>query len=359
MSILRSVAPVPGRRELRLGAVTWTFRSRAVLVPAVALVLLVLVAAANISVGSAHLDVADVLRTLLGGGDRRETGIVVHLRLPRTLAGLLVGAAFGLAGAIFQTIARNPLASPDILGVTWGAGVGAVALIVAGGSRGQISGTLAEAGVPLAALAGGVLAGLVLYALSWRRGIDGYRMVLIGIAVSALGYNVASWLLTVGDVDDATRATTWLVGNLADVGWDAVTPLAVALAVLVPVVLACGHTLGGLQFGDDTARGLGIRVDAARGTLLLLAAVLAAVATSAAGPIAFVALATPQIALRLARAAHPPLAGSMVLGALLTVAADLALRLVAPSLPVGVLTAILGAPYLLYLLVRHRTTAGT
>ncbi|MEU6645357.1 iron chelate uptake ABC transporter family permease subunit [Saccharomonospora sp. NPDC046836] len=357
MRPVRDIPPVPGRRVLLVGPAAWTFRPRTIVVPAIGALLLVLVAALNIAHGSSNIGLLDVLRTLLGGGDRRENGIIFDLRLPRTLAGVLVGAAFGLAGAIFQTIARNPLASPDILGITWGAGVGAVALIVLGGTGGQTSGLVAELGVPLAGLTSGIVTGLLLYALSWRRGIDGYRMVLVGIGLSAVGYNLVYWLLTVGDVDDATRATTWLVGNLAGVGWAAIGPTALALAVLVPATLVCAHTLGGLQFGDDTARGLGIRVSTARGTLLLLAAALAAVATAAAGPITFVALASPQIALRLARTAQPPLVGSMVLGALLTVSADLTVRLVAPDLPVGVLTAVLGAPYLIFLFVRGRRGA--
>lgn len=352
MSLVRDVEAVPGAKALTVGRFCWTFRPRVMAVPVVAAVVLLAVSSVNIALGSAQIDVLDVLRTLAGGGDRRENGIVFDLRLPRTLAGALVGAAFGLAGALFQSIARNPLASPDILGVTWGAGAGAVAVIILGGTRGQVSGLLAELGVPLAALAGGLVAGVLLYALSWRRGIDGYRMVLVGIGLSAVFYNVVYWLLTVGDVDDATRATVWLVGNLADVGWEQIAGVSIALAVLVPTALVAAHTLGGLQFGDDTAKGLGIRVDAARGTLVLLAAALAAVATSTAGPIAFVALATPQIALRLARTARPPLVGSLVLGATLVVSADLVVRLVSASLPVGVLTAILGAPYLLFLLVR-------
>ncbi|WP_019816037.1 FecCD family ABC transporter permease [Saccharomonospora saliphila] len=354
MSAFREIEAVPGRRHVRLGPLSWTLRPRAALVPLLAIVVLLVVGALNISLGSAQIGPLDVVRTLVGGGDRRETGIVLDLRLPRTLAGALVGASFGLAGALFQTIARNPLASPDILGITWGAGAAAVAVIVTGGSYGQISGPLAQLGVPLAALVGGLFAGLLLYALSWRRGIDGFRMVLIGIGLAAIGYNIVYWLLTVGDVDDAARATVWIVGNLADVGWEAVGPVAVALTVLAACALVYAHTLRGLQFGDDTARGLGIRVDAARGTLLLLAAALAAVATAVAGPITFVALATPQIASRLARTAQPPLAGSMAVGALLTVSADLAVRVVLPGVPVGVLTAILGAPYLLYLLVRGR-----
>jgi iron complex transport system permease protein len=352
----RDLDTAPGRKAVRIGPFAAAFRPRVVAVPLIGLALLVVVAALNIGRGSSHIEVLDVLRTLAGGGDQREQGIIFDLRLPRTLAGILVGAGLGLAGAIFQSIARNPLASPDILGITWGAGVGAVAVIVVGGYRGAVSGITAEVAVPLAGLAGGLLAGLLLYLLSWRKGIDGYRLVLIGIGLSAVGYNVVYWLLTVGEVADAARATTWIVGNLGDVGWEAVTPTAIALAVLVPATLVCAHTIGGLQFGDDTARGLGIRVDGARATLLLLAAALAAVATAAAGPITFVALATPQIALRLARTAQPPLVGSLVLGALLTVSADLVVRLApgASDLPVGVLTAILGAPYLIFLFVRSR-----
>lgn len=343
-------------KVISLGPAAWPVRPRTLAVVFFAAVALVLVAALNIGIGTSHIGVGDVLKTLFGGGTARERGIIFDLRMPRTLTAIGVGAALGLSGALFQTIARNPLASPDILGITWGAGVGAVGVIVAGGTGGQVSGLASTLGVPLAGLAGGVIAGILLYALSWRRGIDGYRLVLIGIALSAVGYNLVYWMLTIGDVDNAARATTWIVGSLADVGWESVAPVLLALAVLAPITLVAGHTIGGLQFGDDTARGLGIRVDAARGTLLLLGAALAAVATAAAGPITFVALATPQIALRLVRSAQPPLFGSMVLGALLTVGADLVVR-VTPGLsglPVGVLTAILGAPYLIFLFIRSR-----
>ncbi|MGC7095258.1 FecCD family ABC transporter permease [Amycolatopsis lurida] len=345
------------RKVVAAGPLAWTVRPRVVAVAAGAAVLLVLVAAVNIGLGSSYIAVPDVLKTLLGGGTAREQGIIFDLRLPRTLTGVLVGAALGLSGALFQSLARNPLASPDVLGITWGAGAATVAVIVLGGYRGQVSGAVSALGVPLAGLLGGIIAGVLLYALSWRRGIDGYRMVLVGIGLSAIGYNTVYWLLTIGDVNDAARAVTWIVGSLSETSWDAVGPVLLALVVLVPVTLVCGHTIGGLQFGDETARGLGIRVDAARGTLLLLGAALAAVATSAAGPITFVALATPQIALRLTRSAQPPLVGSMLIGALLTVSADLVTRLLLPALPVGVLTAILGAPYLIYLFVRSRREA--
>ena len=172
---------------------------------------------------------------------------------------------------MFQTLVRNPLASPDVLGITWGSAVGAVGVIVLGGQAGAVSGVLAAAGVPTAALVGGLATGIALYLLARRQGLDGYRTVLVGIGLTAIGSNLVYWLLTVGEVDIATRATTWLVGSLGESDWPRLVPVAVALAVLVPVTLGASRTIGALQFGEDTALGLGVRVDAARGTLLLLA----------------------------------------------------------------------------------------
>ncbi|MCP2164689.1 FecCD family ABC transporter permease [Goodfellowiella coeruleoviolacea] len=347
---------VAGRPALRLGPASWVLRVRALLVPVLGLALLVLLMAVNIGRGDFPISVGSVLDVLLGGGSRRDQFIVLDLRLPRSLTGALVGAALGLSGAIVQSIARNPLASPDVLGITWGASAGAVTVVVLGGSAGGISGLASSLGVPLAALAGGLIAGLAVYLLSWRRGIEGHRMVLVGIAISTLAVNLTNWLLTLGDVNDAARAMVWLTGSLNGRGWEHVQPVAIALALLVPATLFGAHALGALRFGEDTARGLGVRVNTARALLVLFAVLLAAVATAGAGPIGFVALATPQIALRLSGVGQPPLIASAVLGAALTVGADLVARTAfgAVELPVGVLTASLGAPYLMFLLVRGR-----
>jgi iron complex transport system permease protein len=208
-------------------------------------------------------------------------------------------------------------------------------------------------GLPLAALLGGVLAAALVYALAWRRGIEGYRLVLVGVGVSAVGTALTNWLLTRAEITDAARATVWLTGSLNARGWEHVVPVGVALAVLVPVALLLGFGLGALQLGDDTARGLGLRVDRERAALILVAVALAAVATACAGPIAFVALVVPQICMRLAGSARPPLLTSAVYGALLMLVADLVARTVlAVELPVGIVTAVLGAPYLLFLLTR-------
>ncbi len=232
-------------------------------------------------------------------------------------------------------------------------------VIVLGGGISAVGGGFAAVGVPLTALAGGLLTATVIYLLAWRRGIQGYRLVLVGIGINAVLIAGVNWLLTVGEVYQAAQAQVWLNGSLNARGWDEVIPVGIALVVLLPTAMALTHLLGGLQYGDDTSRGLGIRVDGARTALLLVAVGLASVATAAAGPIAFVALVCPQIAQRLCRTPTPPIATSAMIGAALTVSADLLARTALPGteMPVGVVTAVLGAPYLLYLLARYRREA--
>ena len=346
-------------KGFRVGPVSGPARWRSFAVVGVGLGLVVLVGAVSVARGDFPIPLGQVLDVLLGGGARGQRFVVLDLRLPRALTGVLVGAALGVAGAVFQAIARNPLASPDILGVTWGAGAGAVTAITFAGSMGAVGGTVATVGVPLAALGGGLAAGLLVHALAWRRGIEGFRLVLVGIGITAVTGNFTHYLLTVGDVTDAARVMVWISGSLNGRGWEHVVPVGLALVVLIPAALVGTRLLGALQFDDDTVRGLGVRLNGARSVMLLLAVVLAAVATASAGPVAFVALASPQIALRLAGTATPPLLGSAVVGALLVVVSDLAARLAFGGfeLPVGVVTAVLGAPYLMYLLVRSRREA--
>jgi iron complex transport system permease protein len=353
--VLDSPGGVAGRRPVRFGPFSGVFRLRPLFVLVGTLAALLAVFVLNVGLGEYHLSPLQVGSTLVGGGNRAEQIIVFELRLPRSLTGLLVGAALGLSGAITQTIARNPLASPEILGITWGAGAAATAVIVFGGSLGSVSGLVEAVGLPIVGLLGGVLTGVVVALLSHRKGVDVFRLVLVGIGISALASNATYWLLTIGDVNDAGRAMVWLTGSLNARGWEHVVPVAIALVVVVPLTLLGTHVLGALQFDDDTVRGLGVRIDVSRAALLLAAVALASIATAAAGPIAFVALAAPQIALRLARTGRPPLLASTVLGAALVVGADVLSRTAFGSLelPVGIVTAVLGAPYLISLLIRR------
>lgn len=345
---------VPGRPPVRAGGFSGVWRPRLVAVTLVGVGLLVLVAAVNIGRGEFPISVGDVLGSLVGGGDRAQRFIVLQLRLPRTLTGLLVGAALGMAGAITQAITRNPLASPDLLGVTGAAGTAAVAVIAFGGGSGVVVGALAEVGLPLAALLGGLLAAVLVYGLAYRRGVVSDRLVLVGVGVNAVAVAITSWLLVVANINQATQATVWLTGSLDGRDWAHVVPVAVALALLMPTGLRLSFGLGALALGDDTASALGVRVNRYRVALGLVALTLAAVGTASAGPIGFVALVVPQICQRLVGGSTPPLVTSAVYGALLTVAADLIARTALPAeLPVGIVTAVLGAPYLLYLLGRR------
>ncbi|WP_214405938.1 FecCD family ABC transporter permease [Pseudonocardia lacus] len=349
-------ALVPGRTPLRIGPVSTVVRLRAAAVVVVGLVVVVLALAVNLGLGEYPISVPDVLAVLLGGGNGGQRLVVLDLRLPRSLTGALVGAALAVSGAITQSIARNPLASPDIIGLTAGATVGAVLVIVFAGAGGAVGGATAAVGIPVAALLGGLLTAALIYGLAWRRGLQGFRLVLVGVGVNAMLVALIQWMLVVTGVYQAARAYVWLNGSLNGRGWEHVWPVAVALAVLVPAALVLAHVLGALQYGDDTARGLGIRVDRSRSVLLLVAVCLASVAAAAAGPIAFVALVAPQIAQRLTGIARPPITGSLVVGAVLTVVADILARtaLGGTELPVGIVTAVIGAPYLLFLLARHR-----
>ncbi|WP_433325796.1 FecCD family ABC transporter permease [Spirillospora sp. CA-294931] len=337
---------------VRAARVSFRVRPREVLVVVVGLAVLALLMLLNIGRGDQHIGIGEVFAP-------ENRFVVMELRLPRVLTGALVGAALGLAGALTQTISRNALAGPDTLGITAGASVAVVSITVATGSAaGGAGGTVAALGVPLAALIGGLVSGIAVYSLAWRRGLDGYRLVLVGIGFSGVAANIKWWLLTLGDVNDAGRAMAWITGSLNARGWEHVRPVGLALAVLVPLVAIGAFTLGTLRLGDEPARGLGLRVDRDRSLLLLAAIALASVATAAAGPVEFVGLAAPQIALRLAGTGRPPLMGSLVTGAVLTVGADLVARTAFPvELPVGVVTAVLGAPFLLYLLVRSRRKA--
>ena len=319
------------------------------------LLVVVALALVGLAAGSSSLGVADVVRTLAGGGTPAQELIVLDLRLPRVAGALVVGACLGLAGALTQTFARNPLATPDILGVTSGAGLGAVAAIVLAGGGYSVTGGLLSVGVPAAAVAGALVAAVAVYALSWRGGVDGYRLVLVGIGATAALGGLTSWLVARARITDAAAASQWLVGSVSGISWASVWPALVVFAVVAPLAATQTRALDVSQLGDDLSRGLGVAVQRHRLVVLACAVLLTAAAVSAGGPLEFVAFVAPQLARRVAGTGRPPLAASATFGALVVVAADLATRTLLPGeVPVGIVTAVVGAPYLIWLLVRHR-----
>ncbi|MEZ0340267.1 FecCD family ABC transporter permease [Mycobacterium sp. pV006] len=303
------------------------------------------VAAASLTLGEFPISITEVLDVLAGGGTLIDRDVVLGDRLPRAVTGLGVGAAFALSGAILQRIARNPLVSPDVIGINSGAALGALLVITVVGGSG--------AAVVVSALAGALLASAVILLVAYRRGLHGFRLVLVGIGVAAMLTSGISYLLTRADVHEAMSAAAWLTGSLANRDGMHVAVIGTTLVLVVPVLAVVGRQLRLLELGDELATSLGSR-QRHRIALVLVAVTLAAMATAAAGPIGFVALVAPQITRRLLAERHVGLAPSAAVGALLVVAADLAARvLFAPAgMPVGVVTAVLGAPVLLFLLAR-------
>ncbi|MEU6928358.1 iron chelate uptake ABC transporter family permease subunit [Streptomyces sp. NPDC046374] len=354
------VAPAPvrpgavrpaGYGLVRAGRVSFLVHRRSALVAAGLVVLLVAVGVAYLCVGERFVAPAEVLKIL--AGERSPAAFVVEdLRLPRLATGLMVGAAFGVAGALIQTVARNPLASPDIIGISQGAG----AVTVAAMTFGLASYTV----LPYLSIAGGVLAAALVYVFAWRGGLHATRFVLIGIGFAIALRSLTTLFMTKGDYLVAQQAQIWMTGSLNGRGWDESLPLRVTLLVMLPAVLWAARAQRTVALDDDTATALGVRLGRVRLGLVAVGVILASVATGVAGPVDFVALLAPQIARRTTRTAQIPLLGSALMGALVVVAADLlGRRLFSPvELPVGVLTAAVGAPYLIWLIMRSRGVGG-
>ncbi|MFJ4540418.1 FecCD family ABC transporter permease [Streptomyces tibetensis] len=335
-------------RAVRTGGLSIRLDVRALTVVLLLLVAALVASVVLIGTGDFPIPAADVLRTLVGEGNPGQEFIVNELRLPRVLVGLLVGASLGLGGALFQAISRNPLGSPDVLGLGQGATAGALTVIVlTSGSANQVA---------AGALVGGLVTGLAIYVLAWKRGVHGYRLVLVGIGVSAIVTAVNGYLLTKSDIVDAARAVVWMTGSLDGRDWDQVWPLLALTAVLVPLVLVNARGLRMMEMGDDVSYALGVRVERVRLLLMVAAVLLTASATAAAGPVSFVALTAPQLARRLTRSPGPNLLSSLCMGAALLVVADWVSQRAfgAEQLPVGVVTGVLGGVYLLWLLVSER-----
>ncbi|WP_369204585.1 FecCD family ABC transporter permease [Streptomyces sp. PU-14G] len=331
------------------GGLSVSYRPRALLIGAGCVVLAVVAAVLAIGSGEYPMAPDEVVRTLLGQGNPADAFIVNELRLPRTVTALLVGASLGLCGAVFQAVVRNPLGSPDILGFTTGASAGALVVIVlAGGGSAFLAG---------GAVVGALVTGVLIYALAWKGGLHGFRLVLVGVGMTAILTGVNSYLITRADITDASRAVLWMTGTLDGRGWDDVLPLACGMVVLVPLVLlGCARALRMMEMGDDAAAALGVRVERTRLALLGAAVLLVALSAAAAGPVAFVALVAPQVARRLTRSPGPNLLPSLCMGAALLICADLVAQRAfgGHQLPVGVVTGVVGGGYLVWLLATER-----
>jgi iron complex transport system permease protein len=337
---------VSAARTVRVGrSISLRVHRRSLVLGAILGVIVLALAIFAIGTGEFDIPPGTVISTLLGGGDAGSEFIIREVRLPRVLCALLVGGALGLSGAVFQSLTRNPLGSPDIVGFPQGATVGALIVITIIGGSGLA--------VTVGALTGGALTALAVYALAFKRGgTSGYRLILVGIAISFLLLSITDYLLARARIEEAQEATRWLLGSLNGRTWEDFTPLAISLAVVLPLVFPAGRALRALELGDDSAHALGLSVERSRLALVALAVALVSTTTVAVGPIGFVALTAPQIARRVMRTAGLPLVCSALTGAALTLAADIAGQRLLPdrALPVGVMTGAFGGLYLIWLL---------
>jgi len=324
-------------------------RHRSVLVVLVLVVVALL--AVTLSIGERIYGPSEIIRVILGQDVPGASFTVGRLRLPRAIIALLIGVAFGIAGSLFQRMLRNPLASPDIIGISYGSSAVAVVAIGFFGATGPA--------ISIAAIIGGLTVALLVYFLAWRGNVHGARLILIGIAIGTMLFAVIQWVLTRIEVYKAAEALRWITGSLNSAFWGDVPPLAIALLVLVPVAFAVSGRLKILELGDEASAALGVAPNRTRLLIVVIAVGLTSVATAAAGPVAFVAFLAGPIAARLLPGGTGVLAPALVGGALVLGADFTGSQLLPTTFPVGVVTGVVGAPYLLWLIARSNRPGGT
>lgn len=308
--------------------------------------------AASLMFGQTFYSPAEVWGVMTGRVVPGASFTVGELRLPRATVALLTGFCFGMGGAVFQTMLRNPLASPDIIGVNAGASAAAVV--------GIVFLSLDGAGVSLLATVAALGTAIAIYLLAYKDGGAGARFILIGIGVAAIFNSVVSYVLSRAAEWDLQAAMRWITGNLNGSSWAQALPLAAAMIVVVPALLWLTRDLELMRLGDDAASGLGVPVERRRVLLIVAAVALLAFATAAAGPISFVGFLAGPIAARMLGPVGSPVVAAGLFGSLLVLVADLCAQyLFGIRLPVGVVTGVLGAPYLIFLLIRSSRSGGS
>lgn len=300
---------------------------------------------ASLIIGETFYSPSDVFAVIMGEQVSGASFTVGTLRLPRATVAIFVGLAFGIAGTIFQTMLRNQLASPDIIGISASAS--------AAGATGIIMFGMGQTSVSIMSTVASLTIAVIIYLLSIKSGFTGTRMILIGIGCAAIMQAWTSYVLSNAAAWDLPTATRWITGSLNTMSWERGMPVIITVIILAPLMIALSHQLSILRLGDDLARGLGIRLTMTRVLLFVGAVVLIAIATAATGPIAFVAFMAGPIASRIFKPGASLVLPAGLLGALLVLVADLAGQyLFGTRYPVGVITGAIGAPFLIYLLTR-------
>ena len=337
-----------GRRRLVLGSGRFSVivAVRSLIVGLAAAALSVVLGLVALALGDFPLTVTEVVGVLAGQVQGLPAIVVTEWRLPRAVAAVVFGAALAVAGAVFQSVTRNPLASPDIIGLANGSFTGMlVALLLLGGSW-----PLLTAG----SLIGGLLAAVAIYLLAYRTGLQGFRFIVVGIGVSAMLASVNTWMLLRVELETALFASAWGAGTLNSVTTSTLLPAGALIVLLLGLLSLVTPAIRQLDLGDDAAAATGVAVNRARLVAITIAVGLVSAVTAVAGPIAFVALAAPQITRRLTRSAGIPFAATAAVGGVLLLGSDLIAQHVIPlTVPVGVVTVVLGGGYLVWLLIHE------
>nr|WP_255807633.1 iron ABC transporter permease [Cohnella mopanensis] len=305
------------------------------------------------SLGDMRIHPLDVVRAMFGGGTDEQRLVIQTLRLPRIIAAFLVGAALAVAGSILQGIIRNPLASPDIIGITSGASLAAVAFIS------YLAGTISIVWLPVAAMLGAGVSSIVIYLLAWKKGVTAIRLVLVGIGINFLLGSITKVMLVKGQIFTSSQAYVWLTGTVYGTDWTIVWMIVPWVAVFIPLAFVFARNVNVLQLGDDIAAGAGSAVQRQRFTLLMISVALAGASVAVGGAISFVGLIAPHMARKLV---GPSFGGvlpiSALIGGLIVVLSDTVARtaFLPHDIPVGVFTAGVGAPFFIYLLYRNRNS---
>ena len=328
-----------GRLWIVVGRRSVLITPRHVVVGLILLALSLVVAVASLRLGKFPVTAQEVIDALQGQGRKIVQVVIVKWKLPRIVLGLVAGLALGVAGALFQTITRNPLGSPDLIGFSTGAQTGILISVL------LLPGSMLSAS--LASFIGGAAVGTVTYLVSLRGGFTGLRFILVGIAISSMLVSVNRWLLVRVDDDEGLGALKAITGTLGAARWPVVAPTCLAIGVTVVLILLVSRHLQVLSLGEQVATILGSPTRRASAVLILLGTVLVAVVTMAAGPIGFVALVAPHLARLLTGSPQPPLLVSGLTGSLLLTGADLLSQLLLESMPASVVTNAVGGLYLM------------
>lgn len=321
-------------------------KPRTVAVHLLMLAVIITCIAVSLTVGRTGLSIADLSSLMTGDGSSRDR-LVFDWRAPRALAAPVFGACLGVSGAIFQSLTRNALGSPDVIGLNSGAYTGVIVVLMVGGSGfGQVA---------VGAVVGSVVAALAVFAFAYRGGLAGFRLIIVGIAVSAILSSFNHWFSVRADLDESMRAAIWGAGSLNGMTWAPLVSVAAIALVLGCTLGPLSHAMRAFELGEETAASLGVHVERTKLAMILVGVVFTAVVTAVAGPIAFVSLAAPQIAKRLTRSPSLSLTGSALVGAAVLGVGDLTAQhlLGDVSPPVGAVTVTLGGAYLIWLLLRE------